>query len=208
MLQSLIQFDSGLFILINSHNNVVLDWVFWLITQLGNGWIVVPVLIGVIWVKTPRSQVKKVLICGLLSIAISGIVNTQLKLLVKRPRPISYYKSKPYDPSLAPSAPKDFPTERLYDSVAVHIVGPALKRNSFPSGHTNLAFSASVLLIFLYGGVFWTTLIPASLVAYSRVYMGVHFPLDTAAGAVVAVVSVSSVLLICRVRRKSSGRKE
>ena len=67
-------------------------------------------------------------------------------------------------------------------------VGKELSFGSFPSGHANTAFSAATLLSLEFGGWFWLCYIPAFLVGYSRIYMGVHFPLDVAAGAAIGIV--------------------
>jgi membrane-associated phospholipid phosphatase len=58
---------------------------------------------------------------------------------------------------------------------------------SFPSGHTSIAFSTATSLSIIYPK--WYVIIPAhtwaSLVGYSRMYVGVHYPTDVLAGAIV-----------------------
>lgn len=55
---------------------------------------------------------------------------------------------------------------------------------SFPSGHATNIFAAMVFLSLRYKKFFPLFLSIAFAVAYSRVYVGVHYPLDVTAGAV------------------------
>ena len=55
---------------------------------------------------------------------------------------------------------------------------------SFPSGHTSAAFCFSTITIFIFGGAYTAMFIWASLVGASRVIIGVHYPGDIVAGAV------------------------
>ncbi|GHD34337.1 phosphatase PAP2 family protein [Halioglobus pacificus] len=55
---------------------------------------------------------------------------------------------------------------------------------SFPSGHSSGAFLLATALGVVYGGPLVAMFLWASLVALSRVVLGVHFPGDTVAGAV------------------------
>lgn len=59
-------------------------------------------------------------------------------------------------------------------------------RYSFPSGHTNAAFTTALILSQYFPAVKGIFLLLAFLVALSRIYLGVHFPTDTIVGAFIA----------------------
>ncbi len=59
---------------------------------------------------------------------------------------------------------------------------------SFPSGHATNIFAALVLLSLRYRKYTPFFLLGASLVAYSRVYVGVHYPLDVIGGAIIGAI--------------------
>jgi undecaprenyl-diphosphatase len=56
---------------------------------------------------------------------------------------------------------------------------------SFPSNHAVNNFAAAVLFYMLYPKLKWVLFITASLVALSRVYLGLHFPSDIIGGALI-----------------------
>jgi undecaprenyl-diphosphatase len=60
---------------------------------------------------------------------------------------------------------------------------------SFPSGHTAAAFGIAVALAGEGSGLGALTLALASGIAVSRVYLGAHYPLDVAAGALLGTLS-------------------
>jgi undecaprenyl-diphosphatase len=70
---------------------------------------------------------------------------------------------------------------------------------SFPSGHTSAAFCFSTITILTFGGAFAAMFVWASLVGASRVIIGVHYPGDIVAGAVMGsgiAVATASMLNI------------
>lgn len=56
---------------------------------------------------------------------------------------------------------------------------------SFPSNHALNNFAAAIFLWRLFPKFKWVFLITAFLVALSRVYLGLHYPSDIAAGAII-----------------------
>jgi membrane-associated phospholipid phosphatase len=77
--------------------------------------------------------------------------------------------------------------------------------NSFPSGHTATAFTLFLLTIYLFPTkwVFAIGTIFAMICAYSRVYLGQHFPMDLGGGIIVAVMSVQlSIVLVQKISKQ------
>jgi undecaprenyl-diphosphatase len=85
----------------------------------------------------------------------------------------------------------------------VAVIGGRPDDASFPSGHAANAFAgAFVLSRFVAGGqIVWWAL--ASAIAYSRVYLGVHYPLDVVGGALLGLASAALIsILAARVARR------
>ncbi len=75
---------------------------------------------------------------------------------------------------------------------------------AFPSGHAATSFACATVLSFF---VPWAAPLFYALalaIGYSRVYVGVHWPLDVVGGAVLGVVT--ALLLLAAIRRRSAGR--
>jgi undecaprenyl-diphosphatase len=97
--------------------------------------------------------------------------------------------------------------DRPYDDVPA--ADPLLRwdlGSSLPSGHAATSAAAAVILAYLLGrGGFWLGLL-AVAVAFSRVYVGVHYPLDVLAGAAVGLtVGLAAVALVRRLRPTSGA---
>ena len=78
-------------------------------------------------------------------------------------------------------------------------IAPLIKTpssSSFPSGHSATAAAGSITLSVLYPAIA-PVLVPAALlVVLSRIYLGVHFPFDVLAGAVIGTATSVVVLAV------------
>jgi undecaprenyl-diphosphatase len=73
--------------------------------------------------------------------------------------------------------------------------------HSFPSGHTAMSFAAATVLTALVPRAAPAFVVLALAIGYSRIYVGVHWPLDVIAGAVLGVAT--ALLLLAAARRRS-----
>ena len=70
-----------------------------------------------------------------------------------------------------------------------------LDQYSFPSGHTLHAFSFSIVAMSYYPGLAWVLVPLTALIALSRLVLGLHYPSDVLAGALIGtLVSYWSVV--------------
>ncbi len=164
--------DITLFKIINTHHTPFFDCFFLLVSYLGNGWVMIPLFFVFILWKTPKSRRTRILVVAAVALSVSSVCNIALKQLIGRPRPSAYF--------VLPSPNTAIEEGRSY---GVHVVGKRFYDHSFPSGHANTAFAMASLAMIIIGRRFWPAFLVAIEVAYSRVYTGVHFPLDTLAGA-------------------------
>jgi undecaprenyl-diphosphatase len=62
-------------------------------------------------------------------------------------------------------------------------------RFSFPSGHTAGAFVIAFVFYYFYPFLFIPMLIIASVIGFSRIYLGLHYPTDVLAGVILGFLS-------------------
>ena len=74
---------------------------------------------------------------------------------------------------------------------------------SFPSGHAATSFAAATILSFAFPRLGPIFLVLAAAVGFSRVYVGVHYPLDIVGGAVLGVLIAIALRLLVTARRRS-----
>lgn len=69
-----------------------------------------------------------------------------------------------------------------------HQIGPSERTHSWPSGHAATAFAGAATLAWLVPRfrLLWYAL--AVLIAYSRLYNGVHYPTDVLSGAILGLL--------------------
>ncbi|MBE7062978.1 MAG: phosphatase PAP2 family protein [Clostridia bacterium] len=160
------QLDFQILSFIQSHLQCAFaDWFFPWFTALGNG--------GFLWLllaawllcrHSTRRQGVQVLVGLLVGFL---LVNLLLKPLVARPRPCWLV-----DFSLLITRPADF---------------------SFPSGHTASAFIVAFSLIAKWKKAGVAALAVAFLMAFSRLYLYVHFPSDILASVLIAALVSAGV---------------
>jgi undecaprenyl-diphosphatase len=70
--------------------------------------------------------------------------------------------------------------------------------SSFPSGHAATSFACATVLSVLAPRLAPGFVLLACAIGFSRVYVGVHYPLDVVAGAILGVLVGLSVLALLR----------
>jgi membrane-associated phospholipid phosphatase len=76
---------------------------------------------------------------------------------------------------------------------------------SFPSGHAATSFAAATMLAFAFPPLAPVLVLLAAAVAFSRVYVGVHYPLDILGGAVLGALVALIVRPLVRARRRPAA---
>jgi undecaprenyl-diphosphatase len=82
------------------------------------------------------------------------------------------------------------------------LVTPPLD-GSFPSGHAATSFAAATVLSFARPRWAPAFFLLALAIGFSRVYVGVHYPLDVVGGAVLGVVVATALRMLVKGRRRS-----
>ena len=153
-----------------------LDYFFSAISSSTNVIIIILVLVPLLlW-----NQNKKEFILPLfVSAGLSFIINSILKYIVARPRP--YEGGIVYAVPMAISSAKI----NLFSNIF-----------SFPSSHAIVIFSVLPILLKEFKKMRYILWIFACLVAFSRVYLGVHYMSDVVTGALIGYLIGNLILLI------------
>ena len=73
---------------------------------------------------------------------------------------------------------------------------------AFPSGHASTAFACATVLAWASPRLRIPAFLLAAAIAWSRVYVGVHWPLDVLGGAVLGVLVATALLTLVASRRQ------
>ena len=116
-----------------------------------------------------------ILLLTVVAVAVADWSATGIKTLVNRDRPPVRYA----EPKALVGVPHD---------------------HSFPSGHAATSFAGATMLAFAFPRLAPILLVLAAGVAFSRVYVGVHYPVDVIAGAALGVLVATALRLLVRGR--------
>ena len=169
MLELLNKIDTSLFLFLNSIHNHFFDSVMWVISEKETWYPLYIILIVYIIYKFRWKSILLLLLTGVL-ITLSDQISVHLfKEIFQRLRPCHNSQIAEY----------------------VHLVNNYCGgKYGFVSSHASNSFAIAIFLSYLfknkhfaYIALFW-----ACIVSYSRVYLGVHYPGDIIAGAVLGII--------------------
>ena len=170
MIESLEIIDRELLLFINSHNAPLIDDVMFNVSKI---WVFAPLFIYWMWLISKKYEFKKVLIIFFFTIILIALTDqsaNQVKHAVKRFRP----------------------THNIEIKNQIHIVNDYEGgKYGFFSGHAANSFGIATLLFLLFAKHSYLLrsafFMWASLTAYSRMYLGVHYPSDIFMGIIVGL---------------------
>ncbi|MDW7668160.1 MAG: phosphatase PAP2 family protein [Bacillota bacterium] len=142
-------------------NHPVLDQLLYFLTWIGNKgavWILISIIL--LFKKENRKIGIKVIIALLLGLILGDII---LKPMIGRIRPFLKYR--------------DITT--IIDRIGIY---------SFPSGHTTSSFAASITIFMNNKKLGRYLIILASGIAFSRLYLMVHYPSDVFGGIILGLI--------------------
>lgn len=180
-MQTIQNFDDAILLYIYEHlHTPFLDKLMIFFTTLGNS--------GFIWIALTfifllNKNTRKIGIMLTFSLFLElFLCDGLLKNLIQRPRPFTRFED-------------------------INMLIPPPRSYSFPSGHTASSFTAAFVIFHSLRKAGILTLILASLIAFSRIYLFCHYPTDVLAGIVLATIVASFTIYSCIFYRSKTQDK-
>ncbi|MEI8218601.1 MAG: glycosyltransferase family 39 protein, partial [Elusimicrobiota bacterium] len=141
----------------------VMGWVSKIDMALGlnTGLIVLLTIVGIVLWNTRREKFLAEFLLAIAIVAIGGILVNFMKDWIGRLRPPAVFGGQ------------------------VKTFAEIFFKGSFPSGHTQIAFAVATFLTSRVKKYWWAFYLFAVFIGFSRMYIGVHFPSDVVAGAII-----------------------
>lgn len=170
----LFHFDSvnqGTFLWLNSQVHTISPEAFWVVmTNFGDGFFLFP-LTMLLFLRKPEKYLTIIL-----TLLVGVLLINGGKVIIDSLRPLG---------------------ELGHDMV--HVIGPNVRKNSLPSGHTGTVFMMTALVMMhMKGSIRWVALLFGAVSAFSRIVVGAHWPQDLVWGiwAAFAATFVGSTLAV------------
>jgi undecaprenyl-diphosphatase len=145
-----------------------------------------------------KFHARAMVVCALLAVGINdGLLCRTLKHTVQRPRPHEVLAGiRTID--LAKATPRLLALGKpLREKISSPDI-PATTGKSFPSSHAANCFALATVIFLFHRRRGWIAFFPAALVAFSRMYVGVHWPLDVLAGSLIGIACGWAVVALLR----------
>ncbi len=163
MLVFLDKLDTSIFFIINRDlQNPFFDWLMPFVTNKENWYpLFLIIIVGLLWKGGKKGRIAVALLIPV--IVLSDQISASL---------------------IKPFFDRMRPCEAFRDLNMVHMLIGLKTSPSFPSSHAANSFAAATFFGHYYPRFKWIYFAIAAVIAYSRVYVGVHYPLDVLAGAI------------------------
>lgn len=152
-------FDTSIMYKVQELRTPILNSIFIFFTKLGDAGFLF-ILLGILFLLIKKF--RKIGFLILLAELINLVIVSVLKDVIQRPRPFN---------TLA----------NLHPLVSAGSY-------SFPSGHASSAFVCAVIIAYYFKKLAIPAYLIAILIAFSRVYVGVHYPSDIIVGALIGIL--------------------
>lgn len=164
MIDFLYSIDVAVFRFINGTlANPVTDKLMPFITDVTHWYLVYVLLWFIILFKGGKYRIGLAIGMILLVTVSDQVSSNLLKNLFERPRPCKVLEN-------------------------VHLLVTCTDAYSFPSSHAVNNFAAAMFFTFFYRNLKWILFSVATLMALSRIFVGVHYPSDIVGGAIIGVL--------------------